>query len=205
MMTNFRPLWLLALNALVLSGCASFETSNTNVEWDAHQQRLDTITQYSSNGKLGYISPEQRQSLNFQWKHAQHSQQLRLTTFLGQTALNLKITPEGAVVETYDDDTYSSKDANTLIYQLTGLTIPVEYLNHWLLGDPTGADAYQLNDTNTVAALNKLIDGQLWQLEYIEYTDIQFSGVALPLPKKLKLKQQDIAINIVITKWDLNS
>lgn len=204
MMTNFRPLWILALNVLILSGCATVEPSTTNVEWDAHQQRLDTITQYSSNGKLGYIAPDQRQSLNFQWKHSSLTKQLRLTTFLGQTALNLKITPQGAMVETYDNGTYSSKDADTLIYQLTGLTIPVDQLSNWLLGDPTGADAYQLNDTNTVATLNKRIDGQIWQLEYIEYVDIQYSGVALPLPKKLKLKQNDISINIVITKWDLN-
>lgn len=204
MMTNFRPLWILALNVLILSGCATVEPSTTNVEWDAHQQRLDTITQYSSNGKLGYIAPDQRQSLNFQWKHSSLTKQLRLTTFLGQTALNLKITPQGAMVETYDNGTYSSKDADTLIYQLTGLTIPVDQLSNWLLGDPTGADAYQLNDTNTVATLNKRIDGQIWKLEYIEYVDIQYSGVALPLPKKLKLKQNDISINIVITKWDLN-
>lgn len=183
MMTNFRPLWILALNVLILSGCATVEPSTTNVEWDTHQQRLDTITQYSSNGKLGYIAPDQRQSLNFQWKHSPLTKQLRLTTFLGQTALNLNITPQGAMVETYDNGTYSSKDADSLIYQLTGLTIPVDQLSNWLLGDPTGADAYQLNDTNTVATLNKSIDGQLWQLEYIEYTDIQYSGVALPLPK----------------------
>jgi len=192
------------LSAVVLSGCASIETSTTNVEWQTHQQRLASISEYKSNGKLGYISPEQRQSLNFQWQHAPKASHLRMTTFLGQTALNMKITPSGASVETYDGQKLSSPNADALIYQLTGLTIPVEQLNDWLLGKPTEADGYQLNDTNTLATLNKQMNGQLWQLEYLNYKDVQLDGVVLPLPQKMKLKQDKTSINIVISKWDLN-
>ena len=204
MMTKFRPLWICLLSAVVLSGCASIETSTANVEWQTHQQRLAAIKQYQSNGKLGYISPEQRQSLNFRWQHTPSSSQLRLTTFLGQTALNLKVTPAGASVDTYDDQSYSSPSAEALIYQLTGLTIPVKQLNDWLLGKPTDADGYQLNETNTLAILNKTMNGQQWQLEYLNYRDVQVNGIALPLPQKLKLKQNDTTLNIVISKWDLN-
>jgi outer membrane lipoprotein LolB len=127
-----------------------------------------------------------------------------MTTFLGQTALNMKITPSGASVETYDGQKLSSPNADALIYQLTGLTIPVEQLNDWLLGKPTEADGYQLNDTNTLATLNKQMNGQLWQLEYLNYKDVQLDGVVLPLPQKMKLKQDKTSINIVISKWDLN-
>ena len=204
MMTKFRPLWICLLSAVVLSGCASIETSSTNVEWQTHQQRLAAIEQYQSSGKLGYISPEQRQSLNFHWQHAAQSSQLRLTTFLGQTALNLKITPSGAFVETYDDQSFSSPSAEALIYQLTGLTLPVEQLNDWLLGKPTAADHYQLSDTNTVLSLTKKINGQQWQLSYLNYRDVQVDGVPLPLPQKLKLTQNDTSINIVISKWKIN-
>lgn len=203
MTTKLRPFWISLLAALLLSGCASIESSQTNVEWQTHQQRLASISQYQSSGKLGYISPEQRQSLNFRWQHAPQSSQLRLTTFLGQTALNLKITPTGAVVDTYDDKTYTSTNAESLIYQLTGLTIPVEQLHDWLLGRPTSADGYLLNETNTLATLRKEINGQTWQLDYLNYKDVLVDGIALPLPQKLKLKQQDTSINIVISKWDL--
>jgi outer membrane lipoprotein LolB len=127
-----------------------------------------------------------------------------MTTFLGQTALNMKITPSGASVETYDGQKLSSPNADALIYQLTGLTIPVEQLNDWLLGKPTEADGYKLNDTNSLATLNMQMNGQLWQLEYLNYKDVQLDGVVLPLPQKMKLKQDKTSINIVISKWDLN-
>ncbi|MCG9677893.1 lipoprotein insertase outer membrane protein LolB [Vibrio sp. Isolate24] len=203
MTTYFRPLLIFLFSSFILSGCATFNTSTTNVEWQTHQQRLASIAQYQSNGKLGYISPKQRQSLNFQWKYSPDLSQLRLTTFIGQTALNLKITPSGALVETYDDETYTSHDAQSLIYRLTGLTLPIEQLNSWFLGSPAEADSYRLNETHTLASLTKQINDKVWQLDYLNYQDIQYQGSALPLPQKLKLKQGDISINIVISKWNL--
>ena len=175
MTTYFRPFFIFLFSSLILAGCATLDTSTTNVEWQTHQQRLNSISQYQANGKLGYISPQQRQSLNFQWKHSPDFSQLRLTTFIGQTALNLKITPSGASVETYEDETYTSHDAQSLIYRLTGLTLPVEQLNNWFLGSPIDADTYRLNDTNTLASLTKQVNGQTWQLDYLNYQDIQLS------------------------------
>lgn len=53
----------------VLAGCSTVSnTPITNIDWQAHQARLDKIEQFKISGKLGYISPEKRQSLNFQWQ-----------------------------------------------------------------------------------------------------------------------------------------
>ena len=193
---------LLAL-FVTLAGCSSIQDSYTSVEWQVHQQRLELIRNYQAIGKLGYISPDQRESLSFQWQHNPQQNQLRLTTFLGQTVLNMQSTAAGATVETYDDQNYSDISADRLIARLTGLTIPVEQLNDWLLGKPTNADKYTVNETQTLASLTKTIDGQTWQLDYISYQDVPFLGSDLPVPHKLKLKQNNITINLVISKWIL--
>ncbi|OAJ94098.1 lipoprotein insertase outer membrane protein LolB [Vibrio bivalvicida] len=203
MVKQFRSIFLLLVGALSLHGCATID-STTNVEWQTHQQRLATIQDYKSNGKLGYIAPDQRQSLNFQWHHSSTLTQLRMTTFLGQTALNLKATPDGASVETYDEQTFQASTPETLIKQLTGLNIPVEQLNDWMLGRPTQADYYDLNETNTLASLTKRVGDQVWQLNYTSYQDVLIDGTTLPLPKKMKLTQSDISINIIISKWNIN-
>ncbi|EGA66537.1 lipoprotein insertase outer membrane protein LolB [Vibrio brasiliensis] len=203
MTKHFRSLVMLLAGVLLLNGCATME-STTNVEWQTHQQRLATIDSYQAAGKLGYISPEQRQSLNFQWSHSATLTHLRLTTFLGQTALNLKATPQGAVVETYDDQSYSAPTPQALIQRLTGLNIPVEQLNDWMLGRPTQADDYQLSPTNTLASLTKQVGLQTWQLDYLTYQDVQYAGTALPLPKKIKLTQGSISITLFISNWNLS-
>lgn len=203
MMKTFRAFFLLLVTALFLQGCASVE-STTNVEWQSHQQRLALIKDYRAAGKLGYIAPQERQSLNFQWQHSPQETQLRMSTFLGQTVLNLNATPSIATVETYDGKSFSAPNAAALIKQLTGLNIPVDQLNDWLLGRPTLADDYQLNQTNTLASLTKQLNNQTWILDYQSYQDVQVLGATLPLPKRLKLTQGDISINIVISKWTFN-
>lgn len=203
MVKHFRSILLLFISVLLVNGCASRD-STTNVEWQTHQQRLATINQYKANGKLGYISPEQRQSLYFHWSHLATQTKLRLTTFLGQTALNLTANPTGASVETYDGQTLYAARPEQLILQLTGIKMPLSQLNDWLLGKPSQADEYQLNQTHTLASLTKRINGQTWQLNYQSYQDVQLDGITLPLPKKIQFTQGDTVIKIVISKWIIN-
>lgn len=192
----------------ILVGCSSVPEPITSVEWQSHQNKLSRITHFQVAGKLAYISPQQRQSLNFQWKHSATSSNLRLTTFLGQTALNLTITPQGARVETYDDDVFTGPSATLLVKSLTGLLLPIDHMPQWLLGLPTDADHFQINENNTLRSLTKQVGQQNWQLDYLTYREINNTSSSaapkrLPLPSKLKFTQADITINIVASKWKI--
>ncbi|MFN1583738.1 lipoprotein insertase outer membrane protein LolB [Vibrio rotiferianus] len=200
---TLRSFLILLFSSIVLAGCSSVPDSITSVEWQAHEQRLKTINDFQATGKLGYIAPDQRQSLNFYWKQSTTLSQLRLTTVLGQTALKLTITPQGATVETYDDQVLTARNANQLIYRLTGLMMPVDHLPDWLLGLPTNADSFQLSSTNTLQVLDKQIGLNDWNIDYQRYGDIEWHNQTLPLPSKLKLSTSDVKINLVITKWNI--
>lgn len=213
-MDRFRKIASLIFFCLIVAGCVSVPEQPTSVEWQAHQRQLQEIQYYQATGKLAYISPEERQSLNFLWKHSPNFSQLRLTTFLGQTALNLTINEYGAKVVTYDDQVFTYRSASKLVKQLTGLTIPVDHLPQWLLGNPDEADTYLLNANNTVEALSKQIDGKAWQLIFDRYRDVTLSqdidsqndtvDKVLPLPTRLSFKQDENKINIVVSKWTLD-
>ncbi len=191
------------LAAILLTGCSSTPEMPTSVEWRSHQSQLKQVESFKAVGKLSYLSPEKKQSLSFYWQHSQENSQLRLTTFLGQTALKLDITPEGAVIETYDDDIFTAESASSLVYRLTGLLIPVEHMPAWMLGMPNEADWYQLNEINTLASLTKRIGLQPWQLDYTQYKDVQFNGLSLPMPRKMTLQQETTKIKLAISKWTL--
>lgn len=62
---TLRSFLIFLLSSLILAGCSSVPESVTSVEWQAHEQRLETIHDFQATGKLGYIGPDQRQSLNF--------------------------------------------------------------------------------------------------------------------------------------------
>ncbi len=183
---------------LLVTACSSIpEVTNQSVNWMAHQSQLKSLKEYSLTGKMAYIGENKRQSLNFYWKKTHLSEELRLTTLLGQTALLLNIDQYGATVVTREGETYSHISGNILIKQLTGLSIPINQLSEWIKGLPTDADHYQLNDSNTLSELSKQIDGQVWDLNFKKYT--QQNGVVLPL--SLILKQDRTKLKIAVSKW----
>ncbi|SHO55817.1 lipoprotein insertase outer membrane protein LolB [Vibrio quintilis] len=192
-------LWITSL--IILSGCGSLQQVQTPVEWRSHQEQLKQIDTYSLSGKLGYISPEERRSFNFQWKRHASQNQLRLSTFLGQTVLKIDINKSLARVETYEGKIYTDKSPEALIEKLTGLNIPLSPLSAWILGLPAMADHFTLNSNHTLDTLNKELGKKQWLVKYDDYTDVDYRQTQLPLPSKLSLKQGQTKINLRISQW----
>ncbi|MGO1298007.1 MAG: lipoprotein insertase outer membrane protein LolB [Vibrio sp.] len=195
---------LLVSLILLLAGCSSVTQSpDYQVDWSTHQARLNHIKQYTLSGKMGYISPQQRQSMNFQWRKRGENTDLRLTNFLGQTLLHLTMTKDGATIRTYDDKTLHDKDAQALVARLTGLRLPIIPLQKWVLGLPNGADDHILNQNNTLSSLITTIDNKRWLVNYTDYSATPYQGKPLYLPKRLSLTQGKIKLRIVIAKWNV--
>ncbi|CAH0526618.1 lipoprotein insertase outer membrane protein LolB [Vibrio hippocampi] len=207
MFNRLKPYRLCALicATLYLIGCSTMPEQATSVEWQSHQARLQALSQYTVTGKLAYISPQERQSLNFFWSHKPQQTQIRLTTFLGKTVLSLNSDKNGSVIETYDGQTLKGKDVNQLITQLTGLNIPIAELQQWLIGLPGASEQYQLNELNTLESLMQPINGQPWQLNYGRYGNFSRMNDVDPIamPTQIKMQQRDTKINLVVSKWTL--
>lgn len=202
-MTTKPRIFLLFFFIAVLTGCSTISQPIGDVQWQTHLAQLEQIKQFQLVGKLGYRSPDQRQSLNFQWQKSLTGTQLRLTTFLGQTVLNLSINEHGAEVQTHDDRRYRAASAQQLVQQLTGLDIPIELLQDWILGLPSQADQFELNRHNTLAWLDKTAEHRTWRVNYQHYREYPWQQMSLPLPDKLTLSQETTSINLVISQWTL--
>lgn len=188
----------------LLFGCAQLPHDETNVQWQQHQQQLSNISHYQASGKLGFISPTERRSMNFFWQQTSTGSQLRLTSLFGQTLFRMDITNSGTTIETYEDEVFQSPDGQQLLYQLTGLDIPLAQLTEWLKGSATNADQYTLFPTNTLASQSKKIGQRDWQVMYKSYIDVPNDQNLVPLPNSLVLTQNEIKINLLISNWTIN-
>ncbi len=186
---------------LFLNACSSVPlTPQQSTRWDKHQTQIESIINYQVTGKIGYQSPEERHSLNFQWIQKPDSSQLLLTTFLGQTVIKASMTEGHTIIETGDGQTFEGQDPGRLMYGLTGLNLPIGYLGDWIKGLPTAADNFQLNELNTVEHLAKQIGQTNWHLRYNSYIEKEH----MLLPNSMKLTQQNTTIKIIASNWTVS-
>lgn len=180
---------------LFLSGCAQQIRPQTALYEDWKSQ-LSQQSNWQVEGKLAFISPDERQSANLNWQQKDELNQLILTSFIGTRVLALTQNSHGAELE-YDDDVYYDVNASRLLARLTGFTIPMDSADDWLKGtvDDTSLQVDELGRAKSVKW--HAADGAQWQINYADYQ--QYAGFWLP--KKLTLKHRDIKIKIQLYEW----
>ncbi|MGF1784483.1 lipoprotein insertase outer membrane protein LolB [Photobacterium swingsii] len=195
-----RPYRMLcsALMLIFLAGCAQ-QASIQSTNWQTHKYALEQLSQYQAKGKLGYKGPDLRFGANLIWKTAPQKDHLLLTNFLGSTLLKLDATESGATLIDNNGRRHQGSNAAVLVQQLTGINLPIEQMRDWLIGLPTAADSYQLNEQNLVSYLAKTMGSQTWEMTFDEY-DYTTQPI---LPKKMQLTQGDQRITLIIHSWSL--
>ncbi|WP_318462008.1 lipoprotein insertase outer membrane protein LolB [Photobacterium leiognathi] len=195
---KLRNIAFIAITFALLSGCAQTPQDTQKVDWKTHQTQLKSLTDYQAKGVFGFYSPEQRIQLTFNWKNHNDEYQLILIKMF-KTVLNLNSKPNNVTLVDPDGKTYHGTDATQLVKEITGLQLPLSQMRDWLIGLPTGADTYQLNNNDQVAYLAKDINGQVWEMHYNTYND-----QTPALPTQMILSQGELQVRIKISQWSAN-
>ncbi|PSW49859.1 lipoprotein insertase outer membrane protein LolB [Photobacterium leiognathi] len=195
---KLRNIAFIAITFALLSGCAQTPQDTQKVDWKTHQTQLKSLTDYQAKGVFGFYSPKQRIQLTFNWKNHNDEYQLILIKMF-KTVLNLNSKPNNVTLVDPDGKTYRGTDATQLVKEITGLQLPLSQMRDWLIGLPTGADTYQLNNNDQVAYLAKDINGQVWEMHYNTYND-----QSPALPTQMILSQGELQVRIKISQWLAN-
>ncbi|MCE9679036.1 lipoprotein insertase outer membrane protein LolB [Shewanella sp. AS1] len=189
---------LLLLPVFVLAGCSSQPKTNlvpTLVE------SVDQASAWEMQGKLALKTPQDKFSTNLYWLHSEQEDKLRLTSMLGTSLLSLDDSAKGATLM-LDDKTYQAQDAEQLLQELTGWSIPINKLPLWITGQAGEKDLIISKDaqsrpkvmqswtTENAANLPWQITFKRWQTQ---------SGAELP--RLLELTRGDLQLKIQINHW----
>ncbi|WP_159064878.1 lipoprotein insertase outer membrane protein LolB [Thaumasiovibrio subtropicus] len=189
-------LFKLLFTIFTVSGCATLEPTQT--EWDKHQSQLTSLTHYTAKGRLAYKGEDQRVSATLYWAQSPEQTEIKLINFLGKTLLSVNKNANRTLVTDLDGNQHIGHDINHMTYYLTGLRIPVEELQDWMIGLPTGADSYQLNEQQRLASLQVSTQGQEWEMRVDSY----HYDLDPALPQKLTLRNETQRITVIINQWD---
>lgn len=149
------------------------------------------------DGRVSVKTSEQSFSGGMTWRHDARRQELLLRTPLGQGVAELRGDESGVELRDAEDRVYRAADAEALVRQVLGVTLPLQGLAWWVVGNPRPGAAHQAqaDAEGRLAVLNQ--DG--WRIEFSRYAQ---SGRYM-LPGKLVARRvDDLEIRLVVDEWE---
>ncbi|MBV8041256.1 lipoprotein insertase outer membrane protein LolB [Pluralibacter sp.] len=198
-----RLIRLLPLAALVLTACSINAPkgpgkSPDSPQWRQHQQDVRNLSQYQTRGAFAFISDQQKVYARFFWQQTgQDTWRLLLTNPLGSTELELNAKPGSVELVDNKGQHYTATDAEEMIGKLTGMPIPLNSLRQWILGLPSHATDYTLDDQYRLSTLNYTQDGKTWKVVYGGYD----STTKPSLPSNMELTEGSERIKLKMDNW----
>ncbi len=196
-------LWFLVT---ALNGCATHPLNSLPVSDESHQmwqQRLldlSTVDQWFIRGRIALFVDDDVYNLGLGWKRQGETSALKLEASLGQGLIQLKKNASQVSLTTSEGEKFQGTNAEQVLYQSTGLNIPVEGLETWIKGIPHPSSSF-LPDINA-AGQAKSLQQDGWTINYFDYEPVTLAhNTQTVLPRKLYMKHNGLALKIVIDQW----
>ncbi len=177
---------------LWLAGCATPPAlpppaENPAEAWRAHRAELEPVRSWKIHGWLTLRAPEKSLQASFNWVRVDERHSIDLFGPLGRGHLRLTQDPLSAQLRDSNKNTYSARNAQQLLQQVTGWLLPLEGLNYWIIGlpAPNVAAQQELDAWGRLKTLHQLG----WDIDFSEYT----RHGSVSLPSKLYIKQVSAA------------
>ncbi len=198
--TTWTRLIFLISGLCILSGCANPSVKGNLLS----AKHVSQLTQWQATGKLAFITPADKQAVNFVWLQNNDEYKVNFNTFLGINVLSIKRDKLGIIISAEGKD-YQSKNPQQLIFDLTGWWLPIDELSRWLKADIDSEEgdvtkdnkgyiqSYTPNCRETLCSENIMI-------HYSQYQPVAH----LILPHRLTMQTQGMAqqtLKVSIQHW----
>jgi len=187
---------------IFLAGCVTPPKPTVSLNSAAHQLSLAQQDHWLIKGKLGFKSPEKKQSANFRWQQKQDQYQLNMTSIIGTSLLTMQGN-DHSVTLIADDETYQDSDSSHLIWRVTGWQVPVEKLRFWVKGQHQNNDQVTVSEQGWVSQLQPICNNcENWLINYDNYKLVD--DIWLPHKVVLNNRLNNSQLLIKINEWDLD-
>lgn len=171
--------------------------SNSQALWEKRQIELIKIHDWKLSGRLAIINGVEEWFLDISWKQNSDGYIIYLKGPFGMGAVQLNGTQNGVTLKT-GDETAHALDAEYLLYQKTGVRMPIHGLLYWIRGLPLPDSKAEQQQLDHQGRLKTLIQ-QDWNIRFKNYQMI----VNTELPSKVFIKNGTLDVRLIVDDWSL--
>jgi len=215
MLSNALPsksalLFLLgSIGLLLTSACTTVPVDTTapvsgtdpQQTWQARQPELAAIKVWRLSGRVAVSQEDSAWNLNLEWQQNGDDFEIILNGPFGAGKVKLIGNAYGVLLRDSDEQVFYADNAQTLLYDHTGVNMPVDGLRYWIVG-LTRPDQKSKLELDAQGRLHYLEDAN-WRVNFKRYTAV--SG--MQLPEKVFILEPDdkIDVRLVIDNWKLGA
>lgn len=172
---------LACLAVALTAGCA-----------DLQKVAPDDKVVFELAGRIAMRYRDEAASGNLVWRHARESDELLLTTPIGNSLARVVRSGDAVTLTTANGEEHRAGDAETLTARVLGFPLPLAGLADWVRGRPVDGPAVE-SARNPQGRIETLRQSG-WTIEYHDYN-------AEGLPSRMKLTFPGIELRLAIHQW----
>ncbi len=184
-----RPIVAMLLS-LAVAGCASLP-DRTPVLPESREGLADA---WVMHGRIGLRSDEQSLSGNLRWQHSAESDELFMTSPLGQGVARIVRDASGVTLDLPNQPARHAPDAEALTREALGYTLPVAGLVWWIQARPDPQRPFEA--TRDAAGRLRQLKQDGWVIDYLQYPPDTTAR-----PQKLVVTRAGLEIRLVADRW----
>ena len=193
----------LVIASVMLASCTvapKIDKTQQQLAWQTHQQNINALQQWQLNGRLAITRGVESYTLNIRWKQKSDSYEIFLSGPMSSGMVQLVGENHGGVVlRDAEKNVFHAEHPEQLLFEHTGVKMPVSGLRYWILGLPQPPSA----SVKSFSQQKYDSEGRLvtftqkdWLIDYDGYTTV--TNWQLPESMHISNEDEDVEVRIVI-------
>ena len=187
---------------LVLAGCAAplpVPPVDAEASWQSRQQQLTRMNNWRLKGRLAINRGAESWHLKVNWRQKQNGYEIFLSGPFGSGQVKLTGNPDGVVLRDSERQSYYAAEPEMLLYEHTGVFMPVTGLRYWILGLPDPAKNHTTQTRLDAYGRLAQLQQRAWTVQFPDYVAVKH----YELPERLLIQGEDIEVRLVVDDWQV--
>lgn len=181
-----------AVVCALLLGCAALPQDQAAA---VARPARESIREFAVDGRISVTRAAERAQASIVWQHfAGLRDEIDIFSPVGAQLARLTSSPEGAQLDTAEQQRVKAPTAEELSARIFGSPLPLKGMPDWVLGRAAGQPVSMQRDS--VGRIEYLAEAG-WVVRYLEYEN----GDAAALPRSMDFERGDLRVRLRVDVW----